>query len=107
MEEYIKRTAQLRGNHKQLLISYVKPHRPVSKETVPRWVKEVLKLSGIDTNEHGPHSSRAALALFCQQKGLDIVTIMKSAGWSNVGTFSHFYAKPLDEPNFGHIIVQA
>ena len=54
LEEYLKRTAQLRDDHKQLLISYVKPHRPVSKETVARWIKEVLKLSGIDTNVYGP-----------------------------------------------------
>ena len=97
----------IKGDHKQLLICYVKPHWPVSKDSVARWVKEVHKLSGIDTNVYWPHGSRAASASFCQQKGLDIVTIMKSAGWSNVGTFSRFYAKLLDEPNFGRIIVQA
>ena len=65
----------------------------------------MLKLSGIDTDIYGPHSSRAASTSFCQRKGLDIATIMKSAGWSNVGTFSWFYDKPLDEPNFGSTIV--
>ena len=31
LTEYINRTAPLRGNHKNLLMSYVKPHQPVSK----------------------------------------------------------------------------
>ena len=48
LTEYIDRTEPLRGNHKNLLISYVKPHQPVSKATVARWIKEVLRVSGID-----------------------------------------------------------
>lgn len=107
LEEYLKRTVQLREKHTQLLISYVKPNRPVSKDTVSRWVKEVLHLAGIDTKVYGSHSSRAASTSFCQQKGLDLVTIMKSAGWSNVGTFARFYDKPLESPNFGLALVQA
>jgi hypothetical protein len=75
LEEYIGRTAKLRDKHTQLLISYVKPNRPVSKDTVARWVKEVLTSSGIDTNVYGAHSSRAASTSFCHRKGLDMVTM--------------------------------
>lgn len=106
LEEYLKRTALLRGSHTQLLISHVKPNNPVSKETVSRWIKQVLASSGIDTKKYGAHSSRAASTSFCQQKGLDLVTILKSAGWSNSGTFAKFYDRPLEQPNFGQTVLQ-
>jgi hypothetical protein len=49
IREYIKRTAALRKS-RQLLISYVKPHGPVSKDIISRWCKAVLGhgASGID-----------------------------------------------------------
>ncbi|XP_028392200.1 uncharacterized protein LOC114531256 [Dendronephthya gigantea] len=106
LDEYIERTAKLRDKHTQLLISYVKPHRSISKDTVARWVREVLKSSGINTDVYGAHSSRAASTSFCHRKGLDMVTIMKSAGWSNSGTFARFYGKPLEQSNFGQTVVE-
>ena len=33
---------------KELVISYGKPHPPVGSDTLRRWVKDELKLSGID-----------------------------------------------------------
>ena len=83
LKEYLQRTKQLREEHSQLLISYVKPFKPVSKDTISRWVKQVLESAGIDINKYSAHSSRAASTSSCKAKGLSLADIMKSAGWSN------------------------
>lgn len=49
LKEYIQQTKEIRNQSNQLLICYIKPHKPVSKDTIARWVKEVLNQSGIDT----------------------------------------------------------
>ena len=43
LKEYLQRTKQLREEHSQLLIGYVKPFKPVSKDTISRWVKQVSR----------------------------------------------------------------
>ena len=43
LKEYVSRTKTLLGAYTKLLISYVKPHKPVGKDTLTRWVKSVLK----------------------------------------------------------------
>ena len=60
LAEYIYRTERLRGNHKNLLINYVKPHQSVSKATVVRWIKEVLRVSEVDKKNFTAHSCRTA-----------------------------------------------
>ena len=54
LQEYVIRTKHLRGEETQLLISFVKPHKAVSKDTIGRWVKSVLANAGIDTHQFGP-----------------------------------------------------
>jgi CRISPR/Cas system-associated exonuclease Cas4 (RecB family) len=49
LKEYLYRTKHLRKDSSKLLISYVKPHKDVSRDTVARWIKTVLHRSGIDT----------------------------------------------------------
>ena len=39
LDEYIKRTEALRGSEKQLFISFIKPHKKVSNESISRWIK--------------------------------------------------------------------
>ena len=97
LQEYLKRTNSYRGEHSQLLLSYVKPFKPVSKDTLYRWVKKVLNSAGINTDKYSPHSTRAASTSKCRNKGLQIEEIMKTAGWSNTGTFARFYGKPLED----------
>ena len=93
--EYIDRTEPLRGNHKNLLINYVKPHQPVSKATVARWIKEVLRVSGIDTKKFTAHSCRTVSTSPNKVAGVNLCEILKSARWSNTQTFADFYDKPI------------
>jgi len=70
LDTYIERTQHLRREHDstKLFISYVKPHKPVSKETTARWVSRMLELSGIDTKAFRPHSKRAASSSLAARK---------------------------------------
>ena len=107
LKEYFQHVKQLPEEHSQLLISYVKPFKPVSKDTISRWVKEVLKSAGIDINKYSAHGSRAASTSSCKAKGLSLAVIMQSVGWSNSSTFAEFYAKPVDTAlaNFGSMLL--
>lgn len=60
LKEYLTRTQNLRGSEGQLFVSYQKPFRKVSRDTISRWVKTVLTDSGIDTSRFKSHSTRAA-----------------------------------------------
>ena len=108
LREYLKRTSSYRGENTQLFLSYRKPFKPVSKDTLSRWIKEILKAAGINTEKYSPHSTRAASTSKCGSKGLQIDEILKTAGWSNAGTFARFYRKPFDteEQNFGNTLLK-
>ena len=50
LREYLTRTESLRNSeHTSLFLSYSKPHHPVCKSTISRWVKTVMTKAGIDT----------------------------------------------------------
>ena len=85
INEYIKRTQKFRKpDHSQLLVSYVKPNKPVSRETIARWCKSVLKSAGIDTKRFSCHSTRAVSTSLAVEKSGDIDIIISSVGWSAV-----------------------
>lgn len=107
LREYLDRTKSYRKGHTQLLLSFLKPYKPVCKSTIARWIKQILKSAGIDVDKYTAHSSRAASTSKCKTKGLNIAEIMKSAGWSKESTFSRFYEKPVDNngDNFGTTIL--
>ena len=83
----------LRGDCKQLLFSFQKPYQAVSKDTVSRWLKLVLKQAEIDISMFKAHSTRAASTSAAAASNIPLSTIMASAGWSNADTFSKFYNK--------------
>ena len=47
---YIEKTKDLRGDNKQLFISFIKPHNPVTSSTIARWLKQVMESAGIDSS---------------------------------------------------------
>ena len=110
LKEYLQRTKQLREEHSQLLINYVKPFNLVSVDTISRWISQVLESAGIGINKYSARNSRAASTSSCKAKALSLAMIMQSAGWSNSSTFAaKFYDKPVDtaSANFGSVLLNA
>ena len=89
-------------------MSFQKPFKPVRKDTISRWIKNVLKYAGIDTTKFGAHSTKAASISAAAKAGTPLDVILKSAGWSNCGTFAKFYKKPINtQCNFGSALFEA
>ena len=95
LKEYISRTKPLRGSESQLLVSYTKPHKAISRDTVGRWVKTVLSSAGIDTKKFKPHSTRAAALSAASHASVSLDEILKTVGWSSESTFGKFHNKPV------------
>ena len=94
LEEYMKRTAALRSkNTDKLLLCYAQPHGPASKDSVSRWLRDVLHEAGIEG--FSSHSFRGASSSAMLESGVSLENILKTAGWSNAATFHKYYHKPL------------
>ena len=110
LKEYINRTRSLRGESTQLLLSYCKPHKPVTSETIGKWLKVILSKSGIDVNLFGAHSTRSASTSAAKLANIPITQIMDAAGWRQSETFRRFYDKPITKDsneNFGTSLLNA
>ena len=106
LREYIHQTDALRKDHSQLLLSYVKPFRPVARDTVLQYV---LQYEGIDITKYSAHSCRAASTSNVKVKDLNITEIMKRAGWSTASTFAGFCDNPVSNTsaNFGSVLLNS
>ena len=105
LNAYLQQTANVRQDNTQLLLSYVKPFKPVSRDTISRWLKMVLNEAGIDTNMFRPHSTRAASCSKVNAKSVPVMSIMQAAGWSSENTFRRFYNKPVIEDDLTHALL--
>ena len=94
---YLRRTGKLRGQEKQLLVSFARPHRAISRDTLARWTLLVLDMAGIDVDKYKSHSTRGATASAAKRLGLSLNQIMRHAGWKAVESFSRFYNKDLEK----------
>lgn len=95
LKEYIQKTKPLRNSAKKLLISFMQPHKAVSRDTISRWTKDVLKPSIIDITTFTAHSTRAATASKANAKDVPLDMILYAIGWASAQTFSRFYNKPI------------
>ena len=100
LREYLRRTELFRDGSSSsdcLWVSFVKPHKAISKDTISRWIRNVMKEAGIDTKLFKPHSTRAASTSAAKLNNVDIDTIMDTAGWSNANTFAKFYDRQISQ----------
>ena len=95
LEEYLARTKSIRGYQEQLLISYIKPHKQVSRDTIKRWLHTMMKCAGIDIEMYGPYSTRSASVSKAARINMPINQIMLTAGWTIESTFQKFYHKEI------------
>lgn len=106
---YLERTKDLRGDKTFLFISFKKPFKEVSTQTLGRWIKNVLRESRLDTNVFSAHSTRHASTSAAKRKGVSFDVIRKLAGWSDKSTtFTKFYYRPVAKnlEAFGHAILE-
>ena len=92
------------GNPKptQLFLSWA-TKKPVTKATISRWLKEVLRLAGVDS--YGAHLFRGAGLSKAFSKGISITDILKAGDWTNARTFERFYNKPTTSQSVGRAIL--
>ena len=94
-KEYLKRTKSLRGNYPKLFISYVKPFKEVSRDTLTCWVRQVMAKASLDVSKFSPHSTRAVSVSAAHRASVNIDDILKTAGWSSECCFAKYYNKPI------------
>ena len=95
LHTYIDRTKEIRGENTKLLLTFQSPHHPPTGNSVSRWLKVMLKRSGVDTELFGAHSCRAASVSAAKRGGANIEEILVNVGWTQESTFAKFYNKPL------------
>ena len=66
-------------NTNRLFIALVKPHKSVTSATIARWLREVLRLSGIDVSIFSGHSVRGASTSAAAGVGITTNDILKAA----------------------------
>ena len=107
LEAYIERTKHLRNEETRLFLSYMKPHKRVSSSTIGTWIKTTMAMAGIDVSVYKAHSIRAASTSKVLSVGGNIPQILKTAGWSNAGTFAKYYKKAIKvQPSFGERLIE-
>lgn len=57
IREHIHHAKDIRQQNTKLLIRYIKPHKPVLKDTIARWVKDKLQRAGIQCRYNNMFSS--------------------------------------------------
>ena len=70
-----------------LLLSFRRPHGPVASSTVARWLRTVLKESGVDPTFFAAHSTRGAATSAAAKAGVSVEAILATADWCRASTF--------------------
>ncbi len=99
LKDFIERTEKFRpasepSEGSRLLIALVRPHKPVSSNTVSRWIKSMLSKGGVDTTKFGAHSTRSAAASRAVVEGAPIDAILQTGSSAHEATFNRFYNRP-------------
>lgn len=101
LQKYCSVTASIRSSSEDhLILTYKKPYRPATSQSMGRWIKQTLSDSGIDTSIFKAHSTRHASTSTASRAGLSIDVIRKTAGWSaQSAVFANFYNRPIIDSN--------
>lgn len=99
LQEYIGKTIHLRpSNVENLLITFKRPHKAATAQTIGRWLKQTMGECGVDVTMFSAHSTRHAATSAAHSSGVSMDVIRKTAGWTATSqTFARFYQRPVEE----------
>lgn len=108
LKSYVLASADKRPNTvENLFITYKRPYKNATAQTIGRWIKQTLQASGVDTAIFTAHSTRHAATSAALRAGVSVDTIRKSAGWSDQSSvFANFYNRPIvnSSPNLAQLV---
>ena len=95
LNEYLKRTETWRtnGDNFQLLLSYIKPYIEVHSSAVSRWIKEILKETGVDADVFKGHSTLPASTSKACLSSISVDEILSRESWSHESAWQKSYQK--------------
>ena len=94
LQSYLeKRNHLVHDEVRELLITYGKPHKPVSRDSVGRWIINELTNAGVDTTVFKPRSCRSASANKAKVNGVPTSVILEKGYWKRESTFKKFITK--------------
>ena len=107
LETYLTVTEKFRttDGSKKLFLSFQRPHHPVAKATIKRWICEVLLAAGIDATIFKAHSTRSASTSAAAKNHLPLADILKMGDWTSPSTFQRFYYKPTIDDTYAKTIL--
>lgn len=94
LTNYLAKTKSNRSDE-ALFISYQKPYKPIKKDTLSGWCRQVMSNAGVDN--FVTHSSRSAAASFASVRGASLKDICDACGWSSARTFANHYQKRIED----------
>ena len=97
IQMYLKKTEQFRNDENRLFLSFNKPHKAVTSQTISSWIVSVLKQAYNDSDlKVKAHSTRAIGSSWALFKGASLSLILEAADWSRDSTFKTFYYRQLN-----------
>ena len=97
---YMKRTSSLVPPTDNILfITHGKSNQKPSKDTVRRWILEILNRAGINTSKYITHSTRHASSSKSLSQGLNVQSILSNGGWKSENVFRKHYQLPIMKPD--------
>lgn len=79
-----------------LFLTFKRPFKNASANTISWWVKDVLRASGVDISIFSAHSTRHASTSNDYRKGIKLDVIRSTVGWSEKSqTFAKYYNRPI------------
>lgn len=96
IQDYIERTRDRPISVSNLLITYKKPYKAATTQSISRWIKQVLSESGVDTSVFSAHSTRHASTSAAASAGVSLDVIRRTAGWTQQSnTFAKYYNRQI------------
>ena len=95
IRDYVTQCTLLAPQTDKFFITHHKPYHPASKDTLARWVKDMLHFSGIDTLHYAADSCCSASSSKARVSGVPMEQILKCGQWKSSHTFVRFYNKDI------------
>ena len=103
LQEYRSRT-ETRRTSSRLLISSVKPFKPITSQTMSRWLGKAMQLGGI-VSHFTSHSTLSASTSAAAHVGVPLESIILVADWSSSEKFKQFYQRSPNKKEFARAVL--